>query len=160
MLKIIRSYLKIDTVQLKSVYEESCRKQGNVVYGHHHPTQQIFLAEQEMVEGVKCFFRDRDAFYAVWILNERYVSALRMEPYRDGYLLEGLETHPDMRKRGYATRLVHEVCDQISVPVYSHVDKNNAPSLAVHRACGFQIIKDFAVYIDGSVSHQAYTLRK
>ena len=164
MLKIILSLKELDFSQLADVYSQSCRESGDMNYGKFPEAQRIFLAEQDFFGDLRCFFRDKNAFYAVWEADGRYVSALRMEPYRDGLLLEGLETAQEMRGRGYAKLLVSSVlCELMSsdkTVVYSHIDKKNAPSLCVHRACGFEMIRDCAVYADGSVSHKAYTMRK
>ena len=91
---------------------------------------------------------------------DRYVSAARLEPYRDGLLLEALETAPELRGRGYAAALLRNMLESApgTGPVYSHVDKKNAASLAVHRACGFRRILEHAVYADGSVLASACTL--
>jgi L-amino acid N-acyltransferase YncA len=35
--------------------------------------------------------------------------------------------------------------------VYSHIRRDNAPSIAAHTACGFRKILDHATYLDGSV---------
>ena len=82
-----------------------------------------------------------------------------MEPFEDGYLLEALETDPAYRKMGYAKKLIQAVieCNQ-RCKIYSHVHKRNYPSLATHEACGFTIYQDFARYISGTISCNAYTL--
>ena len=41
--------------------------------------------------------------------------------------------------------------------VYSHISRDNAPSIAAHTACGFQKILDHAIYLDGSVHPDADT---
>ena len=108
------------------------------------------------------FFRQTDSFYAVWEISGRYLSALRIEPYLDGYLLCALETKPKERKKGYACELIQSVigylAEQGSGILYSHVSKENFASLAVHKACGFEISKNYAVYADGSVLLNNYTL--
>lgn len=109
------------------------------------------------------FFRVRGAFYALWESQGCYVSALRAEPYRDGYLIEALETHPAERERGYAKSLLDAVLHSGKIPaghpVYAHVHKKNAASLAVHAACGFERVLEHAVFIDGSVYQHSCTLR-
>ena len=74
-----------------------------------------------------------------------------------------METAPECRRKGYATLLLQSVQQHLGshgpVRLYSHVHKNNRPSLSVHQHCGFQIVSDSASYIDGSVSANAYTLR-
>lgn len=164
MMKIIQSFNELNFRMLADVYLQSCQQSGKQNYPDYPPAQQILLAEQDLYGDVKCFFEDKNAFYAVWELEGRYVSVLRMEPYKDGLLLEGLETAPEERGNGYAKLLLQSVLSNLStqeIPViYSHIDKKNTPSLAVHIACGFEKIGDCAVYTDGSVSHNAYTMRK
>lgn len=160
MLKIIRSIDELDFRLLAGVYAQSCQENGRLNYPDRSIGEQLLYAEQDLYGEVKCFFRDKTAFYAVWERSGHYVAVLRMEPYRDGLLLEGLETAPTERRKGYATALICAVLSELgSMVVYSHIDKSNAASLAVHRACGFERILDYSVYADGSVSHSAYTLR-
>ena len=105
------------------------------------------------------FFPTDGVVYAIWEAEGRYVSALRLEPYRDGLLLEALETAPDQRRKGYGRRLILSVLEQFpGVKIYSHVHKRNLPSLAIHEKCGFRRISEQAVYIDGSVNSRACTL--
>ncbi len=103
------------------------------------------------------FFTQPGAMLAVWKAQGIYVSALRLEPYRDGLLLTGLETHPEHRGRGYAQELLGAVLSREG-KVYSHVDKRNLISLHVHQKAGFQIISDTAVYLDGSADSKCWTL--
>lgn len=157
MLYIVRSGRDLDFRQLMDVYEESNRQWAREHYPYLSESEQILRTEQDMYENLRCFFLDRASFYAIWEQDGSYVSAVRFEPYKDGMLLEALETKPDERKRGYAKQLVTAVLDQMHGKIYSHVDKRNRPSLAVHRACGFAEISGHAVFADGSVSHNAVT---
>ena len=70
----------------------------------------LTLAEQDFRQYfAEVFFPIPDAVCAVWEENGKYISALRLEPYRDGLLLEGLETHPTYRRKGYAALLISAV---------------------------------------------------
>ena len=121
----------------------------------------ILEAEQDFYAYLRdVFFQTKDVKYYVLEDNGQYLSAFRIEPYQDGYLLEALETAPKHRRKGYAKQLLSEVLPKISLPVYSHIHKQNQASLAVHRLCGFQIILDFAQYIDGTNKQDSYTLRR
>ena len=164
MLKIIQSFRDLDFRLLANAYVQSCQERGKLNYPDYPASKQLLMPEQELYGEVKCFFKDKNAFYAVWQSDSRYLSVLRMEPYLDGLLLEGLETPPEERGKGYAKQLVHAVISALSqqekVVIYSHIDKKNNESLAVHRACGFVLLQDYAVYADGSVSHNAYTMVK
>ena len=115
---------------------------------------------REYLETV--FFRQEGALYALWLREDRCVSALRLEPYRDGLLLEALATAPGERRKGYAGALIRAVQEMLlsrgPVRLYAHVAKHNTPSLRTHSACGFQKIQDSAVYIDGSADSRSVTL--
>ena len=97
--------------------------------------------------------------YALWVENGKYVSALRLEPYEDGLLLEALETIPSQRRKRYAQQLIRAVQAQFPQKIYSHISKKNTASLMVHQKCGFVQILDYAKYIDGSFVRTAVTLR-
>ena len=90
------------------------------------------------------------------------MSALRVEPYQSGMLICGLETLPELRRQGYASKLILAVLRYLAtignMQVFSHVSKRNLSSLGTHLKCGFEILKNHAVYTDGSVLHTSYTL--
>ncbi len=103
-----------------------------------------------------CFFDTNDGVYCLWEEEGVYVSALRLEPYKDAMILAGLETAPNYRCRGFATLLVTEVLDWLDkqhiLKVYSHIHRSNQPSVSVHLRCGFRKVNDCAVFLDGSAS--------
>ena len=144
MIEVATSMNQLNLSQLAAVYQESCQHTG----------------KWEMFDYLReCFF---PAGGVVFCLSEGgvYVSALRLEPYRDGFLLTALETAPEHRGRGYAQKLLMGVMEQVDGKIYSHIDNRNRASLAVHKACGFEKILDYAAYLDGSVSTRAGTYLK
>jgi GNAT superfamily N-acetyltransferase len=161
MLKIAYRAADLDFGQLCRVYRESIQSSGIQDYPHSSSEEQRFLAEQDFYSFLRCFLKEEAAFYGVWESNGRYMAALRMEPYRDGFLLEGLETDPDVRRKGYASQLLRAVLSSLEGKgktfVYSHVFKKNQPSVLLHNACGLHKYLDYAVFVDGSVSHDAWT---
>lgn len=164
MLQIIRSIKELPFSKWMEVYTESNRKSGREDYPDLSEYRQLINAEQDHFQYLReVFFTTENAFCAAWRLGDRYAAALRAEPYRDGYLITALETAPEARGKGYATALVEATLPYIetlgSRSIYAHVSKDNAQSLAVHKSCGFEIMLDHAVYIDGSVLQSAYTLR-
>lgn len=122
--------------------------------------RQLELAEQDFYQYLReVFFPVPGAVYCIWQEENAYVSALRLEPYRDGLLLEALETAPGERRRGYAEALIRAVLERFApTKIYSHVGKRNYPSLKTHEKCGFRRALDYAVYVDGSVNRHCCTL--
>lgn len=162
MLEIVKTINGLRFSELMYVYNESNALNGSERYPDRTVEHQLLEAEQDFyLYLTSVFFRQTDSFYAIWEEDGRYQSALRLEPYADGYLLCALETAPDARRRGYAAKLISAVQTYLvqtgGSKIYAHVSKKNKPSLAVHRKCGFQIVHDHAVYSDGSVLRNSYT---
>lgn len=153
MLKIAEKLNELDFGQLMAVYEEGNLENGAEFWPELPRGQQILRAEQDFYQYLReCFFTTEGAIYALWEIDGKYVSALRLEPYQDGLLLEALETAPEHRHKGYASKLIRAVLEQVTnQKVYSHVSKRNAASLRTHEKCGFNRILEHAVYADGSV---------
>ena len=160
MLHLADKLHKLNFGKLMVVYEEGNLENGAFLWPDLSQGQQLLQAEQAFHQYLtEVFFPTPGAVYAIWEENGEYVSALRLEPYEDGLLLEGLETAPNMRRKGYAEQLLLSVLETFPQRIYSHVSKKNTASLAVHQKCGFVRILDHARYIDGSVAHSAVTLR-
>lgn len=159
MLKLLHHPRQLLFSQLMAVYEEDNRENGAALFPNEPEMRQLELAEEGFRQYLwEDFFQTEGAFYALWEEGGRYVSALRMEPYRDGLLLEALSTHPDRRRMGYGKKLIQGVQALPGVAkIYAHVGKKNTASQAIHKSCGFQLIADHAVYIDGSVDPHAVT---
>lgn len=163
MLHIANCLHELDFRRLMKVYIEGNLENGAEEAPDETADRQIQIGEDQFYRYLRdIFFRDKESIYAVWVENGNYLSALRLEPYQDGLLLEALETIPEERKKGYAEKLISAVLQELAkqghATIYCHVSKNNAASLRVHEKCGFRIIRDYAAYIDGSVSNRAFTL--
>lgn len=153
----------INFSMLMDVYAEGNMENGAARYPHASQQQQLMYAEQDFYQYLnEVFFRNHDAVYAIWADHCRYTAALRLEPYRDGLILCALETRPDAREQGFASALIRATVERLSQyssgTIYSHVSKSNLPSLAVHRNCGFTVCMEHAVYLDGSVNQNCYTM--
>ena len=160
MLYLARRLHQLNFTKLMAVYEEGNRENAAIFFPELPEGQQMLQAEQAFYQYLQeGFFSVEGAMYAVWIENGEYVSALRLEPYEDGLLLEALETAPGERKKGYAEKLIRAVQVEFPQKIYSHVSKKNTASLKIHQKCGFCQILDYAKYIDGSVVRTAITLR-
>ena len=160
MLIIARDMGSFSFRQLMDIYVEGNLENGQELFPDLSREAQIAAGEEQFLNYLRdCFFQTPGAFYAIRQVEDRYVSALRLSPNRDGFLLEALETAPDCRRRGHAKALIRDVVAVLGdTKVYSHVSKSNAASLAAHRACGFSVFLDCAQYSDGSVMYHACTL--
>lgn len=163
MLVIANKLRELRFRELMDVYAESNEKTGLEEWPDLPAGFAREMAEQSFYQYLKeVFFPTPDACYFLWEEDGKYVSALRLEPYRDGLLLAGLETAPDARQKGYAARLIQETKKWLTsrrfVRLYSHVHKKNLASIKTHEKCGFRHRSDYAEYIDGSVNYRACTL--
>ena len=159
MLTIATTLRQIDFAQLMAVYEESNRENGVEFYSQLPEGQQLLEAEQDFYNYLRTgFFTSQGDRYCIWEENGTYRSALRLQRYQDGLLLEALETHPGYRGRGYAKQLILTVLETVECDrVYVHISRRNAPSIAVHTACGFRKILNHSTYADGSVNSHCAT---
>ena len=108
MLEIVRSMGALDFEELMAVYRESNAENAQE---QDIPIAQV---EQNFADYLReDFFRQKGAFYCLWKENGRTVSALRLEPFEDGLLLEALETMPEQRRRGYGKALVLAALDHV-----------------------------------------------
>lgn len=160
MLIVAQKMKELSFGKLMEVYREGNLENGQENWPDEPAYRQIALAEQDFYQYLQqVFFRTEGARYLIWEENGRYISALRLEPYQDGLLLEALETLPQMRKMGYAGKLVLAALESVkAVPVYSHVSKKNIPSLRTHEKCGFERVLEYAVFADGSVNNRCCTM--
>ena len=164
MLKLYKRLKDMNFGKLMDLYAEGNEENARDLYPEEELNAGILRAEADFYQYLRdVFFKTPGAVYAVWENSGEYRSALRLEPYRDGLLLEALETHPSCRRQGYAKKLIFAVqqwiTQQGSGPVYSHVHKRNQASLQTHMSCGFERISEQAAYIDGSVNGSSCTMR-
>ena len=161
MLQVYHCVKNLDFGQLTEVYAESLSCEGKYHYPDLDCNMQLLEARQDFFSFLRVFFQASDAYYMVWQHQGRYVSALRVEAYEDGVLIEGLETAPECRQKGFAKALLSNSIDYLKKQgikrIYSHIEKSNMPSIKVHLACGFEKINDYAVCIDGSVLQNTAT---
>ena len=132
MLKIAHGLHQLHFFSLMQVYEEGNRENGADRYPDQPEYRQLQLAESDFYDFAREFFAAPGAMYAGWDLGGRSASALRLEPYQDGLLLEALETAPDLRRRGYAKTLILETlvawftCDS-ELPAPTHLPNSISP---------------------------------
>lgn len=160
MLLLVRSPSELKYSQLMEVYLEDNLETARRQYGHLPEYEALACAEQDFYSYLTdVFLRTEKAFCAFWTPEGDYRAALRLEPYRDGFLLTGVSTAPPHRRKGYAGTLLRQVLERMpeGSKIYSHVEKSNAPSISLHEKCGFVPVLDHAHMLDGSVLHNFCT---
>ena len=160
MLKLVANMRALTFPLLMEVYSETNHKTAREEWFQLPEGFALERAERDFYDYLRdSFFPTEGAVYALWEVDGKYVSALRLEPYRDGLLIEALETAPAERRKGYGRALLQAVLQHMEgTKLYSHVEKHNHASLALHQSCGFETVSDFAAYIDGSVNYRGCTL--
>ena len=164
MLIVANRLREITFGKLMDIYQEGNLENGRERWPNETAERQLALAEEDFYNYLRqVFFKTEDAVYLIWEERGSYVSALRLEPYQDGLLLEALETKPEKRQKRYAKALIRAVLQRLKAqggtPIYSHVSKRNIASIRTHESCGFRKILDYAVYADGSVMIGSVTYR-
>lgn len=159
MLCVYRKLHQLRFGELMEVYRESVAENGAERYPELSDGEQILRAEQDFYAYLQQgFFTQSDDCYCVWEEKGEYFSALRLQKFADGLLLEALETRPAFRRRGYAEKLISAVQEMVGTQkIYSHIHHKNFPSQAIHQKCGFAKISDIARYADGSVNSRCGT---
>ena len=164
MLRLFYQLKDLHFGDLMALYAQSNMEDADELYSELEAGEAILQVEASFYQYLReDFFTVPGAIYAVWEENNQYISALRLEPYQDGLLLEALETHPSFRRKGYAAKLIHSVTEHLTQQgqsvIYSHVSKQNTASLRTHESCGFFKVSDQAAYVDGSVTQRSCTMK-
>lgn len=159
MLCVYDGLRKLRFGELMKLYREAVAENGAEAYPELSAGEQILRAEQDFYDYLRQgFFTQADDCYCIWQENGAYVCALRLQRFRDGLLLEALETRPEYRRQGYAEKLIRAVQERVEQQrIYSHIHHKNLPSRAVHEKCGFRMVCDIARYADGSVNDRCGT---
>ena len=166
MLHRITEYSQLDERKLMDLYVEGNLENTAYFYPDEQDKKK---AVRQVEQGFLAFLRNN--FFAVpgsvyWVLEENgvWVSALRTTQLRYGlYYAEALETRPDCRRKGCAYRLLNEVTDELRkdspFSLLDCVDKENTPSLGVHKKAGFRIVSDKGFdYLSGEENPYDYGL--
>lgn len=144
---------QIDFPQFMEVCKQSNIQKGRCDFPLHSPYDQLCLVESELCAYIRESVQNGSMICAAWAPDGRYKTVLRLEKYMDGYLICGLETALQERKKGYAKSLIAAVLTSFpGCCFYSHISIRNIVSARVHIKCGFRKILDHAIFLDGSIS--------
>lgn len=155
------SFEKLDFSALMEVYVEGNVENGAYFWPEETPERQMELAVEKFRSYLTdSFYGKAHGTYYAWTEKGHYVSALRLERHPEGLLMEALETCPACRRLGYAKKLIMAVLAQLpaGTRIYSHVHKENVPSLTTHQSCGFSKARDYVVCCDGTIRDDEVTM--
>ncbi len=160
MLLIAKKLEELDFDQLMELYREGNEENGRYFWPEESPEKQRIMAKTEFRRYLEeDFYCKKGAVYALLEKEGRYLSGLRLEPYRNGFLMEALETHPRERRKGYASCLICRVQEWLGdAKIYSHVSRRNTASLRTHLRCGFTEFHPYEEEHDGTRNDKAVTL--
>ncbi len=163
MFQAFKSISCIDFRMYKTLYRQRIEELRLQNYRQLNYAEGVLSSEEDFWYDTDAFLKLGDSFVCIWSVEGKYISALRVEGYKDGYLLTNLETDPDYRNKGYASLLIDALKDYLASCgckfLYAHIAKRNRLSLMVHQKLGFQSISEVATLVDGTVSSNFYTLR-
>ena len=157
MVTIINDPVELKYSPLMALYAEDLCARAQTDYPSLSLNEGLMGAEQDFYAYMtQVFLKTEGAYLALW---GNYEAALRMEPYLDGYLLTGLSTAPHCRRQGYATSLLNAVVQMLPshAQLYSHVEKQNAPSIAFHEKFGFEKRFPYGKMLNGELLHNYWT---
>ena len=163
MLVQVNAYSDVDPRKLMDLYAEGNLENAEEFYPDIDKDEAVKKVEADFLRYLEQdFFQSTNPSY--WILEEngQWVSALRLNRLQlDLYYLQALETRPDSRRKGYAARLLNEVCDALKQEgpfrLCDCVGKWNKPSLQTHLKCGFEIVSEAGYdYLSGEASERNY----
>ena len=165
LLKFTR-YDDIDEKKLMGVYIESnTENTAFICPGEMNQEKALKFVEKGFLNYLKSmFFTSEENTYWVLADKNKYLCACRTTEIRKGfYYLEALETIPDERNKGYGTKLLTFVTQELKkagpFKLCSCVGKSNTLSLKTHQKCGFRIISDMGInYITDEPESRSYSL--
>lgn len=152
MIRVAESLRDIDFSKLTELYEQDIEDERRRSYPYLDICEGRIQTENDLYGYLKdCFFKESEGRYFVNIAQGRYASAVRLEAYKDGFLLNALMTQERYRRKGYASVLLAYVLSSSNRPIYSHIHRKNRASIKIHEKFGFIKLLDHAVLLDGSV---------
>lgn len=150
---------------LMDVYGQSNKANGPMFFPACKDERELLcLARQAHVAYLQeDFFSSPGNRCYVLEAEGKYLSALRLYALEGFYYIEALETPPSLQNRGYASKLLRGVLSALQEQgpflLRDAVDKHNAPSLAVHKKCGFIMESEEAADpFGGGSDHRSYQL--
>ena len=146
---VIGSFEQLDTRKLMDVYAES--NEENIDYffpGAEDRAEALRQVEEGFLGYLRGeFFTGKGNRYCVLERDGLWLCALRLYPVEDGlYYLEALETRPDCRRQGCASRLLRALIGELEAQgpfrLCDCVGRRNLSSRLCHERCGFRAVAE------------------
>ena len=158
MIIVADSIRKLDFSKLTALCGEEIQQIRKAYFNQFDLSEGLIKAENDFYHYLKASFFAVGGLYFIQTEGERYVCAVRFDPYEEGLLLNALVTAPEFRRRGYAYGLLRYAFEYITDKnIYSHVSVRNIASLNLHEKLGFSLIYDYARMLNGSVRNDHVT---
>ena len=157
MINCIRSADDLNFSSLCIIYEADIELDRRKYYGHLDVAEGRFAAENDMYTYMHESFFNNGGLIYTFSQGNQYACIARIEPYRDGMLLNSVVTADQFRKMGYASALVDVVLKNSGRPIYSHIYRNNKASIKLHDKFGFKKLLNYAILLDGTVCNDHFT---
>ena len=153
---------KLDVEQLMLLYKDDIETARRERYKSLPEAEGRLRAERDYERYLRdVFFSQMSA--RMFVLEEKgvYASAVCLESFSDGLLLNSLITTSCMRRKGYGEQLVRYALQFLSGKcVYAHIHYKNKASVALHEKLGFVRLHEYAHMLDGSVRSDHYTYKR
>ena len=160
---------ELDFPKLMEIYRESNLENISYFFPEEtDPEQGLREVESGFRDYLEhSFFEEPGNRYCVLTDGENWASAIRLSPVpgrERAWYAEALETAPDLRRRGYARKLMELLCFTLSqggpFELTDSVGKRNTASLAFHENLGFTVWQDPSCSpLDGEINDRAFGLR-
>lgn len=140
---------KIDKRKLMDIYREGNMENTDYFYPEIADKEQaVAKVESDFLKYIETDFLSSSG-NVYWVLEENavWVSALRLYRVDNAlYYIEALETHPDFRGQGHASKLLDSVINELkkqgSFRLCDCVSKKNTASIRTHEKCGFRVVSE------------------
>ena len=158
---IVDSVHKLECLKLFELCSDEIQQIRNCYFAHMDLHEGTLRAETDFYHYLKSLFFAVGGLYMIYPKDDLYICSARIEPYKDGLLLNAVVTAPEFRRQGYAFELLKDSLDKFQGKiVYSHIYRNNIASIKLHEKLGFVFHSDHARMLDGSVRNDHITYIK
>ena len=163
----INTFEQVNGRKLMDIYRESNAENTDYFYPNvSNKDEALQKVECDYLNNIENdFLTDSKNQYMILEHDGIWVCALRLYCIDDGlYFIEGLETHPEYRRKGYGTQLLAGVIEllkrQGAYTIRDCVDKKNMASLLTHQKVGFVIYSDEGYdYLQNETDNGSYGLQ-